>query len=666
MQDEFGRSLYASTLESVLTSYLQAGIYSTVAISIPLFLAGVAATQKSALIRWGAHGATRVLDTIPLFFWMAIIFSVVGAQGFWAKQVAIALAAFPFTLGITLDRFAVIVEQPFVQNARASGMGLPERLCRLIIPNGISSLYYPSVIIFGLSLTFDAVLGIMGMANRSTPSIGTLLWRAKERAAIDPALSLMAGAAITFTIVTFTVLKRLHTGSVRPLPGENTAGEAHPLPTFASTLGPGIPPEAVGWSDGPMDLSACRGHGIGISGPSGVGKTTMIEAIARANARRDDHTKVLYLPQNPRDLFPSQLTAGFVVDSFAREQPQPRTYENRCRTLMSELGLNPQSVLQTASSKLSGGEIQRTAIAILLAANPDLLLADEPTASLDAQCKAALAKLFLSERTSRGLTLLVASHDTHFLHTVCPQVLEFAGRTSLTAAHHERGLATTAQRARQDARPVLDVTVAEHQVRSSPLARKHTLLSHFHHTFHCGMVYGVSGPSGVGKSTLLRIVAGHEHPTRGNVKRCPDHGMRPFSLLTPQDPRQFFDPDRPMEAFARLLSARTGKELAFSHLADILAELDIRDPAILKRRAHEVSGGEAQRLALAVTLWLDPALMCLDEIDTGIPLALKSGVARIVRQRVVDHDRSAVIVSHDRGFLSSVCDYVIELPLGSD
>ena len=215
-RDEFGRNLYASTCDSVLTSYLEAGVNSLIAVAFPLLVAGFATGRKSTGLRWAAYGATRILDTVPLFFWLALIFSGIGLQGFWGRQLAIVLVAFPFTLGMVLDRFLEIAELPFVQNARESGMGVPARLWRLVIPNGLSSLYYPAVIIFGLSLTFDAVLGLMGMANRSNPSLGTLLWRAKERASIDTSLSILAIAAMLLTIAIFAGLRFALVAERRP------------------------------------------------------------------------------------------------------------------------------------------------------------------------------------------------------------------------------------------------------------------------------------------------------------------------------------------------------------------------------------------------------------------------------------------------------------------
>lgn len=216
-RDEFGRNLYASTLDSLLTSYLEAGLNAFIAVSIPLLVAGFAAARKSRALRWGTYGVARILDAVPLFLWVALIFSAMSLQGFWGRQIAIALVAFPFTLGLVLERLTEIAELPFVQNARACGVRLPVRMFRLIVPNGISAVYFPMVTVFGLSLTFDAVLGLLGMASRSSLSLGTLLWRAKERAFIDPSLSILAVSALVVTMALFAGLRWALTGNDDPL-----------------------------------------------------------------------------------------------------------------------------------------------------------------------------------------------------------------------------------------------------------------------------------------------------------------------------------------------------------------------------------------------------------------------------------------------------------------
>jgi ABC-type dipeptide/oligopeptide/nickel transport system permease subunit len=206
--DEFGRNLFLSTAQSLLGSYFEAAFNAFVAVAIPLLIAGLAAAGSSQFLRWLTYWAARVLDAIPLFLWVALIFSTLGFYGLWGRQLAIVVAALPFTLGLVLKRFDEVSALPFVQNARSCGIRLPQRLWRLVIPNGLSAVYFPFVTVFGLSLTFDAILGILGMTTRTSLSLGTLIWRAKERAAVDNTLSMLAIAAMLLTIGLFALMAR--------------------------------------------------------------------------------------------------------------------------------------------------------------------------------------------------------------------------------------------------------------------------------------------------------------------------------------------------------------------------------------------------------------------------------------------------------------------------
>lgn len=407
-----------------------------------------------------------------------------------------------------------------------------------------------------------------------------------------------------------------------------------------------------------VELDLFRGEATGLVGPSGAGKTTLIEAVARAAAGA---ARIAYLPQRPRDLFPSQLRVGAVIETMARLQPEPSAYKARWSELLEALLLDSDAVLRAPSESLSEGEVQRVALAALVASRPDILLADEPSASLDPESKAALTRLLASIREKSGLAVLVASHDTAFVRSVAGQIFTLVEGRLVQLSVEESALGPSRHEVAVTSPVIVEVALARHEVHPPPPAKSRTIISNFHQSFSRGVVYGMTGPSGVGKSTLLRIISGHDRPSHGRVEYISAGGSRPRCLLAPQDARRFFNPRHSMQDHARLLAARTGKNPAFSELAKIMERLELPGMPLLKRRPHEVSGGEAQRLALAIALWLDPQILCLDEIDTGVPVALKKAVALLILERVRARDRVALVVSHDVRFLSLMCDHVIDL-----
>ncbi len=617
-----------------------------VAIAMPLLIAGIATAERSGWARWIAYGITRILDTIPLFLWLAIIFSAIDIRGFLGQSIAMVLVAFPFTVGIVLERFQEISNFPFVQNARSSGMSLYKRLFWFVVPNGISSVYYPAVVIFGLSLTFDAILGIMGLADRSTPSIGTLLWRAKERASVDPILSVYALATLALTIMLFIILKRL-----------NNAEKWQKVRVDA---------RYVSETEGNLSLDLLEFHHecVGIFGPSGIGKTTLIESIARASVAKNSEKILSYLPQNPRDLFPSQLSVESLIDTIAAGLADASAYKNRCRMMLKKLRLEPGELFQAPSSTLSGGEIQRAAAAILLAREPDIFLADEPSSSLDAENKDLFA-IFLKAtmEASEKLTILISSHDHKFIENTCDRILKL-DNGELIEQESKIDFASIDLKDNGDSaesEPALDLSIHRHAVRSSALGKRQLLLPNFHHLFCRGKIYGVSGPSGIGKSTLLRIIADNETVTNGSISRFTKNNVKPICLLIPQDTRMFFDPKRTIEEYIRLLTQQVGKNLCIEALKGLMSNLELNDFSIIKRKPDQVSGGELQRISLAVALWLDPQLLCLDEIDTGVPFSTKSTISKVIEDSIRGSDKVAVIVSHDSSFLSLLSDEIIPI-----
>jgi energy-coupling factor transport system ATP-binding protein len=417
----------------------------------------------------------------------------------------------------------------------------------------------------------------------------------------------------------------------------------------------------AGAKDAIVDLDLAPGEAVGIVGPSGAGKTTLIEAIANSLLVRPGSARLAYLPQNPRDLFPSQLTVRTLFHALSQRQHEPLRYETRCRELLGALELDADAIIAAPSQTLSGGEIQRTAVAGLLATEPALLLADEPSASLDVDSKAALARLLMLMRTNHNLALVVASHDIEFVQQTCDRVFSISETGIVEVNLEEADELPRPDRRLAGSEIALTVTVSRHQKRPTPLARPRMIISGFKHAFRAGSVYGVSGPSGVGKSTLLRIVAGHERPTKGRVAHAVVAGSRPRALLVPQDPRQFFDPLRSMAAHARFLTASTNRQTTMADLAGILDRLALHDASMLERRPNQVSGGEAHRLALAVALWLQPRLICLDEVDAGVPFSIKPLIAQTILERVRTTGSIALVASHDRQFLAKLCDEIIDL-----
>jgi ABC-type lipoprotein export system ATPase subunit len=194
------------------------------------------------------------------------------------------------------------------------------------------------------------------------------------------------------------------------------------------------------------ELTVEPGVALGVGGPSGCGKSTLLHLIAgllrpSSGSVRWGNTEISVLPEAQRDRWRRQ-TLGFVFQNFhlvpeldvAGNIALPASFSSwrsnpvdreRATTLASRMGLTAPS---RRASVLSRGEQQRVAIARALFNKPHLILADEPTASLDARHAEAVADLLVEAAAQSGATLICASHDPHLL-------ARMTRRLDLTAGH---------------------------------------------------------------------------------------------------------------------------------------------------------------------------------------------------------------------------------------
>jgi peptide/nickel transport system ATP-binding protein len=179
-----------------------------------------------------------------------------------------------------------------------------------------------------------------------------------------------------------------------------------------------------------VSLTIAEGESVGLVGESGCGKTTLARVVmglvapasgtvricgqqwGKRPARDPMRRRVQMVFQDPYGALNPKLTPEEVVaDSFHRwNGGSRRTALDAARRLLEEVGLSKR-VLEARTARLSGGQCQRVGIARALACEPDLLVADEPTSSLDVSVQAQILNLMRNLQEERGLSLLLISHD---------------------------------------------------------------------------------------------------------------------------------------------------------------------------------------------------------------------------------------------------------------
>ena len=183
-------------------------------------------------------------------------------------------------------------------------------------------------------------------------------------------------------------------------------------------------------------------------------------------------------------------------------------------------------------------------------------------------------------------------------------------------------------------------------------------------------ICGVFGKSGIGKSTLAKILCGVCPPDAGRIlldNRCLVSNDRPYDRglgisvqMVYQQPYATLDPRQKIgSGFRELIRyhrfAPKGEEQALTE--EILAKVGL-EPQILAHLPHQISGGEAQRVAIARCLLFQPRLLILDEATSMLDVSTQANVLGVVRRLMHANGGSILLISHDEGLVKLLCDQI--------
>ena len=198
-----------------------------------------------------------------------------------------------------------------------------------------------------------------------------------------------------------------------------------------------------------------------------------------------------------------------------------------------------------------------------------------------------------------------------------------------------------------------------------------TVLQDVSMTIPDGSIIGVSGASGIGKSTLAKILCGVMLPDAGAVfldgkllvspKEAYDRKRGLAIQMVYQQPYATLDPSQKIGAGLRELISyhrltKNGQETK-TLIADILAQMQL-PPKILAHLPRQISGGEAQRVALARCLLLRPKLLILDEATSMLDVSTQANLLALVKAQMIPSGGSVLFISHDRALTDFYCDTV--------
>ena len=384
---------------------------------------------------------------------------------------------------------------------------------------------------------------------------------------------------------------------------------------------------------------------------------------------------------------------------FVHKKMEPAAARGRILDLLREVGLpNAEARLRAYPHQLSGGQRQRVMIAMALANDPDLLVADEPTTALDVTIQAQILALLRRLQRDRGMSILLITHDLGIVRKVADRICVMkdgeiveageAGRIFGRPAHEYTRHLLAAEPsgnpvpADADAPPV----VAAESLRVWFPVRKGILRRTVGHVkavdgvdvqVREGRTVGVVGESGSGKTTLamalLRleraqgpIVFGGERIDGLDRRRLRE--LRREMQIVFQDPFSSLSPrlsvGQIVEEGLRVhgLAGETREERR-DKVGEALREVGL-DPDAQDRYPHEFSGGQRQRVAIARAIVLKPRFVALDEPTSALDMSVQAQIVGLLRDLQRRHRLAYLFISHDLKVVRALADELIVLKDG--
>jgi microcin C transport system ATP-binding protein len=370
----------------------------------------------------------------------------------------------------------------------------------------------------------------------------------------------------------------------------------------------------------------------------------------------------------------------------------------RILELMHLVGLpTPEKRLNAYPHELSGGQRQRVMIAMALANEPDLFIADEPTTALDVTIQAQILKLLKDLQKRFGMALLLITHDLGVVRKMADRVCVMnkgviveAGKTAQIfdapeQAYTKHLLDSEPKGSPARPGPMAPIVLEARDMKVWFPVRGGLLRRVVDHvkavdgidvTVRRGQTVGVVGESGSGKSTLgnaiLRLVnsEGSILYQGREMQRLSTEELRALRRevqVVFQDPYGSLSPRKSVASVIgeglkiHGIGASEGERDAM--IAAILDEVGL-DPAVRHRFPHEFSGGQRQRIAIARAMILKPSFVVLDEPTSALDMSIQTQIIDLLRDLQKKHDLAYLFISHDLKVVKALCDEIIVMKSG--
>ena len=438
-------------------------------------------------------------------------------------------------------------------------------------------------------------------------------------------------------------------------------------------------------------------HGVRHTGGTVSIEGREITGLAEDGLRALRGKSVGMIFQEPMTSLNPLMTVAQQIDEVFRAHTSMTHSQRQAASLklLSDVQIpDPATAMAAYPFQLSGGQRQRVMIAMALALEPRLLIADEPTTALDVTTQAQILGLIRQLQVERGIAVLFITHDFGVVADIADRVLVMWQGRCVEAGTVQAVLQSPSDpytRKLIRAVPKLVTSGGEGSLTQVPPAllkvenlskrylgrggRVTQALESVSLEVAPGETVGLVGESGSGKSTLGKMAVGLLQPDSGAIffedqnivgrTRKQMGAMRRQIQMIFQDPYASLNPRHRIDDIIASgpMAAGVGRDAAFARAEELLRVVGMGSNC-MRRFPHQFSGGQRQRISIARALAMQPKLLIADEAVSALDVSVQAQVLALLREIRAEFGLSMLFITHDLRVASGLCDRIAVMQAG--
>jgi len=404
------------------------------------------------------------------------------------------------------------------------------------------------------------------------------------------------------------------------------------------------------------------------------------ELISKSNIEDIIKNKISIIFQDPMSFLNPSMRCGNQINEALKVRDKQSVLD-----LIEKVKIpNPVETYNKYPHELSGGQQQRIMIAIAIAKNPDLIIADEATSSLDSLVKKDILKLLIELKKEFKTSLVIVSHNLNLIYSISNYVLVMnKGRIvekGTTKQVFNKPIEEYTKNLIKENKIVGKKSVNQHKANTILVVKNLDLslgnkiiLDNINFKIKKGETLGLIGQSGSGKTTISRCLTGFYKNYNGeikydgiNIREISRYKLSRKIQLIFQDPYSALNPNIKIINQITdpiIIHFKINKNEAKTLATEYLNKVELKKH-LFNKYPSELSGGERQRVVIARALSLKPELIICDECVSALDKSIQNAILKLLNKLKIELKLTYIFISHDLSLVKHMSDNIIVLKNG--